>query len=214
LALTAGITKRLDATWATGTNQGGRSSSVALSNTTYHVCLIRVAGVDDVGFDSSATCANLITDHSATHVRRIGSILREGAAIVAFTQTGNEFVRTTPAQDVAATNPGTAAVTNTLSVPVGVAVEALINVSTTQSGTNALAYLSPLTVTDQAPSASASPGFTFFASNISSATWGVGAMRIRTNTSGQIRSRLTASDANTVLYIRSLGWIDDIGQTY
>lgn len=214
LALTSGITKRLDATWATGTNQGGRSSSVALSNTTYHVCLIRVAGVDDVGFDTSATCANLITDHSATHVRRIGSILRESAAIVAFTQTGNEFLRTTPVQDIAATNPGTSAVSRTLSVPLGVAVEAIITSSTTQVGTNAYVYLSPLTSTDSAPSASAAPGFTYLSSNTGLATWGTGPVRIRTNTSAAIRSRLSASDANTVFYIRTLGWLDDMGQDY
>lgn len=210
IRLTTAITKQLDAVWAVGTNAGGRASGGAISDTTWFVFLIMRpdTGVVDVAFDTSATGANLAanTDAAYTKKRLLGMIPRESASIVAFTQSGDEFMRTTPVQDVAATNPGTSAVTRTLSVPIGKAVEAIINSSVTQVGTNAYVYLSPLTATDQAPSASAAPGFTYFASNIGSATWGIGAMRIRTNASGQIRSRLSGSDANTVLYINTLGW--------
>lgn len=71
-----------------------------------------------------------------------------------------------------------------------------------------------LTATDSAPSASAAPGFTYLSSNTGLATWGTGPVRIRTNTSAAIRSRLSASDVNTVFYIRTLGWLDDMGQDY
>ena len=84
LSLTTALTKRLDASWVTGTNQGGLSSSLTISNVDYYIHLIRVAGVDDVGFDTSETAANLITDHSATHYRRIGWFKRVGGVIVAF----------------------------------------------------------------------------------------------------------------------------------
>ena len=81
LQLPSAFVKRLDATWAAGSGNGGRSSSVSLTNTTYHVHLIRVGGTDDIGFDTSPTAANLIADHAATHYRCIGSILRESGAI-------------------------------------------------------------------------------------------------------------------------------------
>lgn len=215
LTLNSALTKRLDATWSTGNGNGGRTSSKALANGVWHVCLIRVAGVEDVGFDSSATCSNLVTDHSATHVRRIGSVLREGSAIVAFTQDGDTFLRNTAILDASAgnaTNPGTAAVTRTLSVATGVQVTALVNAKTAQSGTASYVLLTPMSTTDATPSATTAPLFTFFGSNVSAAHWGYGPIQIQTSTSGQIRSRLSASDANTVLYIATLGWIDTRGR--
>lgn len=216
IRLTTAITKQLDAVWAVGTAAGGRASGGAITDTTYHVFLIMRpdTGVVDVAFDTSETGANLAANTNAAYTKKrcIGSILRESASIVAFTQNRDEFLRTTPVQNVAATNPGTSAVTRTLGIPVGRVLDALINSSVTQVGTNAYVYLSPLTATDQAPSASAAPGFTYFASNVGLATWGIGGMRIKTNASAQIRSRLSASDANTVLYINTLGWIDRRGR--
>jgi hypothetical protein len=206
------MTKRLDASWAAGTNQGGLSSSLTIANTTYHVFAIRVGGVDDIGFDTSPVAANLIADHSATHYRRIGSILRESAAIVPFTQFADRFLRTTPVLDVSATNPGTSAVTRTVSIPTGIQCVAMVNAATAQSGTNSMVYLSPLSSTDSAPSATLAPLYSFFGSNVSTAQWGVGMFSILTNTSAQFRSRLSASDANTVLYIATLGWIDPLGR--
>lgn len=216
IRLTTAITKQLDAVWAVGTNAGGRASGGAISDTTWFVFFIMRpdTGVVDVAFDTSATGANLAanTDAAYTKKRRIGMILRESASIVAFTQSGDEFMRTSPVRDVAATNPGTSAVSRTLSVPVGVAVEAIINSAIANNGLFIYAYLSPLTATDEAPSASAAPGFTYYSANTTNASFGIGLFRIRTNASGQIRSRLSASDANTVLYINTLGWIDSRGR--
>lgn len=214
LAPASGLTKRLDATWVAGTNQGGRSSSQALANGTWHVCLMRVAGVDDLGFDTSATCANLIVDHGATNVRRIGSILRESAAIVGFVQDGDQFQRKATVQDVNAVNPGTLAVTRTLSVPTGINVVSQFNAVVQNGGTlNVHAYFSDLAVTDAAPpvDGGAAPGLSLF--GVATGKF-LGASRnaIRTNTSAQIRSRLSESNGNTVLIINTLGWIDTRGR--
>lgn len=64
----------------------------------------------------------------------------------------------------------------------------------------------------QTAGSTSAPGYSFMTSNISTANFGIGALRVRANTSGQIRSRLSASDANTVLYIATLGWIDTRGR--
>lgn len=213
LALTSGLTKRLDATWATGTNQGGRSSSVSLSNTTYHVCLIRVSGVDDVGFDTSATCANLITDHSATHVRRIGSILRESAAIVAFVQDGDLFQRTATVRSINATNPGTSAVTATIHVPIGINVRAKIRGTLLIGSSGSAMVVSDLAASDEAAPAvnsTAAPG----ANVVSNVSSGMNSSEffVRTNTSAQVRYRLSVSDANVIAALVTMGWMDTRGQ--
>lgn len=207
------MTKRLDATWAAGTNQGGRASSQSIANGTWHVFAIRVGGVDDYGFDTSITAANLIADHAATHVRRIGSILRESAAIVGFVQDGDYFRRKASVLDVNTTNPGTSAVTATLSVPTGLSeLWALFNVSLAKSA-DYVFYASDLASTDVAPSSTAAPLGTS-ASIIGAA----GAITIaahapvRVNGSAQIRYRLSASDGSTIVRIATYGWIDNRGR--
>lgn len=110
LTLSTALVKRLDATWVTGTNQGGRASSAALADGTWHVYMIRVAGVDDVGFDTSTTGANLVTDHGATHVRRIASVPRIAGAWQQFVQRDDTFLLKTIVSVTGGLNPGTAEV--------------------------------------------------------------------------------------------------------
>ncbi len=212
LSLTSGFVKRLDTTWAAGSGNGGRTSSQAIANGTWHVCLIRVAGVDDVGFDTSATCANLITDHSATHVRRIGSLLRESGSIVSFVQDGDLFQRKTPILDVATNSIGTSAVTRTLSVPTGVNVLARFNSVSTQDSAPVSFYFSDLAVNDDAPSLTVAPLSSEGRGSIASAFDFASSHQVRTNTSAQIRTRGSASSAVIYLRIATTGWIDTRGR--
>ena len=209
MVLASALTKRLDASWVTGTNQGGLSSSLTIANTTYHVHLIRVAGVDDVGFDTSAVAANLITDHSATAYRRIGSILRESGAIVAFVQFGDWFGRSSPLLDISDASPGTSAVTRTMTAPVGIVTTLLMNIGSGAAGTNGV-YLSALDATDLAPSATLAP-LTTSQCNISGGANGTPSSIgiVKTNTSAQIRSR---SIANISLLLSTMGWWDSRGR--
>lgn len=82
IALTSVITKQIDATWAAGDDVGGLSSSLTApaNDTWYYVHAIIVGGAADVGFDTSATAANLVTDHSATAYCPIGWVLTNGSA--------------------------------------------------------------------------------------------------------------------------------------
>jgi len=214
LVLAAAITKRLDAAWAVGTNQGGLDTG-SIANGTYHLWLIKRpdTGVVDVLFSASASSPTMPANY--TLKRRIGSILRESAAIVAFAQTGDEFLRKTAILDVAAANPGTSAVTRTLSVPTGIKVWALVRAgisfgSNTSSDRPAL-LISSLDENDQAPSATAAPlaELTLFDADTSQPYF---AGAVRTNTSAQIRSRQSASSANTTQRIATRGWIDRRGR--
>ena len=84
--LTSTLTKQIDATWVAGNNAGGMASGVSLSiDTQYYThALIKSDGSVDVGFDTSLTASNLITDANVissgyTKYRYIGPILTDGS---------------------------------------------------------------------------------------------------------------------------------------
>src|SRR3990167_1001416 len=213
MSLTSILVKQLDAVWAVGTNAGMRATGLAIANTTYHIFLIKRpdTGVVDVAADTSATGANIAanTDAAYTKIRRIGAIVRASGTILAFTQRQNVFELTTPILDVDITNPGTSAVTRTLTVPSGIVVDALMNVYIERSTNAFMLYLSPLTATDSAPSATVAPLATLGAAVASGSS---GQVRVFTNTSAQIRSRFSLSGGGDALRIVTRGWIDQRGQ--
>ena len=197
--------------WAAGTGNGGLDTGSIANSTWYHFYLIAKAdGTTDVTFSTNATTPSLPSGY--TLYRRIGSGLTNGSAQwVAFFQDGDQFQWAASVLDVNATNPGTAAVSRTLTVPTGKRVVALVNAATNGGSTNANLYLSDLSVTDEAPSYSAAPLGTVGGNFATASTLTVQA-RIMTNTSAQIRSRLSASGGGQVALIATLGWIDDRGR--
>lgn len=201
------MTKQLDAVWAAGSAAGGRISTESLANGTWHVYAFRRSGgADDICFSQSLTPT---LPDSGTNKRRIGSILRESAAIVGFVQDGDYFRRKSAAFDVNANNPGTSAVARTLSVPTGISVWAAINMQAEAGGSPVICYLSDLAANDEAPTGGGAPLGT---SSAEGTNQGFGSLVVRTNTSGQIRSRLSFSDASTDLRISTMGWTDSRGR--
>ena len=208
------LIKQLDAAWAVGTNAGMLDTG-AIANTTYHIHLIHRSdtGVSDYLASTSATAPTMPTSYD--YRRRIGSILRESATIIAFTQDGDYFRRSASVLDVDSTNPGVAAVTRTLSVPTGVNVFAILNMYLQPAGATSgtQAHLSDIAAANEAPSLTAAP------LAMSSAPVNVnehgsrGPLFIRTDTSAQIRSRLAGtSDGSTIIRIATSGWIDRRGR--
>jgi len=215
LTLASAMTKQIDAAWAAGTNAGGLFSGAVGATTWYHVFVIRKDsdGSIDAGFDTSVTAANKPAGYTA--YRRIGSVLTDGSSnILNFYQYGDIFLWKASIRDIAVTNPGTSAVTRTLSVPTGVIVEAIINVATGADAADSLVRISCLSINDEAPSTSVTPladfGAYYNAGGANISTYGQ--IRVLTNTSAQVRSRNLTSGANTSLYIVTLGWIDRKGR--
>lgn len=206
IELTGALTKRLDANWAVGTNQGGLDTGSASGVNTYHVHAIfnPTTSTVDILFSLSPTAPTLPTDY--TYFRRIGAVIRGLASIRAFSQRGDEFLIDDPQLDIGVSNQGTSAVSRGLPVPTGIQVDALLRVR----GSNASGWVllvSPLDVTDTAPSISSAP-----LQDIGG-TAGVAdraTLRVRTNTSGQVRTR--SSIASTELQISTFGWIDTRGK--
>lgn len=123
MALASALTKRLDAAWAVGTGNGGLDTG-AIANTTYHVWLIQRSDtlVVDALFSTSATAPTMPANYDRK--RRIGSIIRESAAIVAFTQVGDVFRR---AAFVSYQSTATyASQLTALQVPLGVIVQPIL----------------------------------------------------------------------------------------
>lgn len=116
MVLTAAITKRIDAAWAVGTNQGGINTGAVADNTWYEVVLIMRTdtGVVDVMFTTTANRGTLPTSY--TKFRRIGWVRRGSATNLAFTQVDDYFTLTTQINDVSATATTTAAAV-TLTAP-------------------------------------------------------------------------------------------------
>lgn len=209
MTLAASITKSLSA-WAVGAGNGGLDTGAVAATAWYHVHLIRrdSDGVIDAIYSLSATSPTMPSGWTAR--RRLGSIRTDGSSqIIAFQQTGDTFLWETPLADVAATNPGTAAVTRTLTVPTGSVVFPIVAwaISNATSGSVPL-LVSALSGPDNTPTTSL---FTLLAGAANSGASGV-VSNIPTNTSAQVRTRLGVSGASDTLRGTTLGWIDPRGK--
>lgn len=206
----AAMTKRLDADWTAGTGNGMRYSGAAITNTTYHLFAIAKADGTQDWLAYASVDPTAVLPSGYLYWRMVGSIVRASGAIVAFHQYGDEFWTDTPSDHSVASgnNPGTSAVTRTLTdFPTGLKLKAFVgarldNVTTS----NIRLKLSSLDQTDAAATGDAD--IWSFTSN---QTNSVGLWVGWTNTSGQIRSRLTGSGAsdNFILYTR--GWLHPRG---
>lgn len=202
MKLTSALTKRLDASWAVGTNQGGLDTG-SIADGWYHMWLIQRpdTGVVDVLFSTSATSPTMPANY--IYKRRIGSVRRVSSALVAFSQRGDEFLWLVQKNDNNNTGPSTTGTLYTLSVPTGIKVISRARYSQ-NSGLVAMLYTSP-DQTDTAVDTTSS----FTSINLASAIQAM-VMEIRTNTSGQIRARATAAVSSFI--IDTIGWIDSRGK--
>lgn len=184
----------------------------ALANsTTYHVFAIgKTDGTTALIASTSATTPSPMPT-GYTLKRRIGSVKTDGSAhIRAYVQDGSAFQwlvpNTTPYNSGA--NPGTGALTAAVDVPGGIRVRANLQINTANVSTGGVAYtlVSDLSTTDTAAAATLS--------DLTAALNGVAASikDVWTNTSAQVRARLSFSDANVTLRIMSLGWTDSRGK--
>jgi hypothetical protein len=209
LSLASAMTKRIDATWAAGTTNGGLFSGSVANTTWYHFFIIEKDsdGSIDAGWDTSLTAANKPAGY--TKYRRVGSVLTNGSAnIIAFSQHDNEFLWLSPPLDVDVTNQSTTAVLRTLSVPPGLKVWAIMNVITAHASTARALLLTSPDANDEASSTTAAPLSTVRTLNDGTQMPTGLVNGIRTNTSGQIRS--VSSNTNTHVRIATLGWTDPL----
>jgi hypothetical protein len=212
-ALTLGaFTKTIQSSgsWTAGTGNNGLDTGAIANSTWYHVYVIAKADgtSPDILFSTSGTAPTMPSTY--TLKRRIGAIKTGLAGIdLNWLQRGDTFLWTAPQDDVSALNPGTSAVTRTLSTPPGVRTLALLSVGFDASATGdnpSAVYLSDLSQADSTPSVTMNTYVCYSTSAHIANT--IGRAEIWTNTSAQIRSRLQLSAANTRLRIQTHGWVD------
>jgi hypothetical protein len=187
----------------------GLDAGSLANNTWYHAFAIAKAdGTTSLLASTSVSSPTFPTGY--TLKRRLFSFKTNGSAqIIDFIQDGDLFQWVTLVADVSASNPGTSAVTATLTVPTGVNVQAVCQARNTNSdATASYTYLSDLATTDSTPSLS----ITDFGQANSSTVAGASRVLVRTNTSAQIRYRLSYSSGNVGLLINTLGWVDRRGR--
>lgn len=198
--------------WAVGSANGGLDTGTVANNTWYHVYqIIRTdTGVVDYAFSLSAsvptTGGNIPSAY--TLFRRIGSLRTNGSAQwVLFIQLNDEFLWSASVPDVAAaTLTAGTPVLETLTVPTGIQVLAIIDADMNAATSIGVLVNSP----DQA--AVATPVFPN--TNLVNATAGgaaAGHMWMRTNTSAQVRAAATATITSN-FSITTQGWIDYRGR--
>lgn len=200
IVLASALTKRLDAAWTVGTNQGGLDTG-SISNTTYHVWLIKRSdtGVVDALFSTSATAPTMPTSYD--YKRRIGSIVRLSAAIKAFHQDGDNFVWDTPVRDIDNATLTTSSQTETLTVPTGVVVNAMIVASGYKTADGINIYIRALDQADLTPAF-----YTNMNIRSTSSSENITALTVKTNTSAQVGAR--ADNTVTRFIIITKGWTD------
>lgn len=207
------LTKQIDATWAAGDDAGGLASGLTVDdNLWYHIFVVKVGSSYDVMFDTSVVCQNGVDNNSVTYYRRIGSVKTDGSSnLVSYWQVGDYFYWDVMVQDVASANPGTSAVSPTITTPLGVSVTALIlGVVRKDAGQTILMVTSP----DQADTSPTSANSQCVAGQnpLTDLFYHQSFITVQTSTTSTIRYRLDVSTATTTVYINTVGWIDQRGQ--
>lgn len=197
--------------WAVGTAAGGLDTGVIANSTWYHFYAIRRpdTGVVDVVFSTSASSPTLPTNY--TQYRYLGSGKTNGSAQwTLFSQVGNDVLWDAAVVSFDAVNPGTAAVTRAVDTPTGVKTLAKLSCGVGGfSSSNLHAVFSSLDVSDQAPQlggTAALTGFNSIGAATASVAWMFAEQEVRTNTSAQIRTRLSTSAASDRIGAITRGW--------
>jgi hypothetical protein len=192
------ITKRSDANWAVGTNQGGLDTG-SVGNSDYYIWAIKRSdtGVCDVLFSLSSTAPTMPANYD--YKRLIGWFKRVSATIVPFTAYeieggGLEVLWTTPTLDINLANTlTTTRRTDAVKVPLNFSVKANLNVLIDDGSLNSAWIYCP-DQADLAPSDSAAPLETLR----SSVTGQPSAQNItiRTSSTGTIAARSVVASVN------------------
>jgi hypothetical protein len=197
------------------TGANGLDAGSLANSTWYHAYAIgKTDGTTSLLASTSASSPTMPSGY--TLKRRIGSFKTNGSAqIIDMVQDDDIFQWLVPINDISATNQGTGAITRTLNVPTGVRVQAIISATVatnTDSGT-ALGLISDLSTTDTAPTVTLNNCGQHAAINtVSSLLQAPSFIRVFTNTSAQVRTRINNSAANTTLQIGTFGCVDRRGR--
>jgi len=215
IVLAAPLDKNVSNAWMAGNGNGGLDTGSLSTNSWYHVFSIRKDdGTADGLVSLSATAPAIPTGYTKRRLR--GSIYVDVSGVIrGFIQFGDRFQWETPTLDIDASNPPQTAVLRTLMVPPTRRVTAFANayfVAESSTDKKMGLYVSEPGASDTAfGGAIGAPLATigFFDSPTPDGMFGW--FECLTNTSAQVRTRLTQLEPGTnftALKISTIGWID------
>lgn len=190
------------------------------AGTTYYVKTVSDVNTFTVSATQGGAAINTSGSQSGVHTgtssptlpanydqkRRIGALKTDGSAqLISFTQNGDEFLWSTPVNDIAGIATVASAVSKTVTVPTGVQVNALIDILLAYASAVTWFYLSSLDQTDVAASAT---NFTLVVNSTGTLT--TTSKSVRTNRSAQVRTR--SDTTGGTYYFIVTGWIDRRGR--
>ncbi len=221
ILITSSITKRLDATWASGTGNGGLNDTdqPVATGTWYHVFALGKTTNDayDVGFDTDPDATNLLADAAVvaagfTIYRRLGTIKTDGTSnILAFTQTGRHFEWDDPIGNALTNQTHETELTFTLDgAPPDFST--LLDIQWhINEGNNVEGYFYSTNVLEEDPNITNTAPYAMMRQagpvNLTGRTF------IRSNTSRQIHGRFDAGAGTDISFVNIavFGWQDDLG---
>ncbi|EJL77365.1 hypothetical protein PMI15_04687 [Polaromonas sp. CF318] len=208
LSLTGPFTKRLDATFAAGSGNGGLDTG-SLTNAIYHAFPVRKDsdGSVDVVFSLSSTAPTMPAGY--TPKRRIGSVLRVGGVIRPFIQVGDRFYFKTPTLDYETTSLGTTPATPTLNVPPNTI--AICNIYIERTSAAIGVYINPTAATSMAASDTAAP-LTTLETGAQGAGLVLASTQIEVLVDASSQIRVVSNAGSTTLRIVPIGYIDTRGK--
>lgn len=213
--------KRINEAWTAGTENGGLAAGLSVSNnTTYHLFALASSSYEFIGFgyDTNINASNLLVDANVisaggTTYGRIAALRTDGSANILngtyyFNRDGSyTFKYKVGIADITTVNPGVAAIIATVSTPAGVKTRWNGSFSCYDDSADFDTYglITSMDDTDSTPSVSL---FQFIVptqggGNDSGSAY---PQDIYTNTSNQVRYRLSASTAAHTVYLRTFGW--------
>lgn len=208
IASLSALTKRLDASWAVGTNQGGLFSGAKANSTWYHCFAIYnpTSGITDCGFDTSVSAANIPSGY--TKYKRVGSIKTNSSGnIISFYQRGKNFYWANRVFDVSISTTYTSYTNSVLSVPPVDSIEAKIQVYFKVSDDVGTCY--GLICPSFDLSSVGTSNFNLFSyDNITEVEGTLSEFLLATNSSSQIRINFNRS-VGCVFYLFTIGWVDN-----
>lgn len=210
MKLTGALTKRLDANFTVGNNQGMRETG-SISNATWHIFLIMRpdTGVVDVLASLSPTAPTLPANY--VYFRRIRSIRRVGGNIVREIQVGDYVALRVPETIYSASNPGNSAVAITLAVPTGLQVLADLTMTARDGSAGGDSnYL--ITANDQADTAASTVSQMTIHSNGTDTIGASVGVRVLSDTAAGARFRMNGSNADIGVTITAYGYTDTRGR--
>lgn len=203
----AALTKRLDANWAVGNNQGGLDTG-SIGNSDYYIWLIARSdtGVVDYLFSLSSTAPTMPANYDFK--RLIGWFKRVSATIVPFktfeTEGGGiQFAWTTTTQDVnLSATLTTTRRTDALKVPLNFSVIADLSVYVADAASSYDIFLGCPDVADVSPNGAANTTRIIGQLNVANLSY----HKIRTSSTGTIAARADLATVDTYA-VSTLGFI-------